>query len=167
MRPVLFVDIDGVVADSVSWWVELHNREHGTRYTKEDVTEYDFGKCAMPFKAMEKYYTDYDGVKPVPGAFGSLGKLQKWYRIVFATAGHGSQWLSRFWKEPEIIPVKDKSLLRGYALVDDYPLNLDVFHGERFLLSQPWNANRGLNDVTWKEITDYLEVQAYEAFGSC
>jgi 5'(3')-deoxyribonucleotidase len=150
------VDIDGVVADSVRRWVELHNQDHNTNYTIEDVTDYDFNQCAMPFKAMEQYYTRYDGVVPVKGSLESIDVLKTKYRIVFATSGYGADWLDFYILQPEIIQIKDKSLLRGYALIDDYPLNLDGFIGVRYLHRQPWNTNRGLNDVTWKEITEHL-----------
>lgn len=166
MKPVLFVDIDGVVADSVSWWIQLHNLEYGTQYTIEDVTDYFFNRCRVPFWTMEKYYRDYTGVNPIPGAFDALERLQRFYRIVYATSGFGSEWLKDRVPGAEIVTLKDKSLLRGFALIDDYPLNLDVFQGERFLLSQPWNRGRGLNETTWPIISHYLEEVAHEVFGA-
>jgi 5'(3')-deoxyribonucleotidase len=79
------------------------------------------------------------------------------YRIVYATVGLGSAWLKlHSLPKPEIAVIGDKSLLRGFALIDDNPMNLDGFVGERFLLSQPWNCERGLNDSTWSKITKYL-----------
>ena len=154
IKPVLFVDIDGVMSDSIGWWLTLHNLKAGTKFTNEDVTEWDTRKCIGV--DLSPYFEDYTRVKPIPNAVRYVTLLRNKYRIVFATAGYGSDWLKRHIPDPEIIVIKDKSLLRGYALIDDNPMNLDGFVGERFLLSQPWNRGRLLNDTTWTEIATYL-----------
>lgn len=161
MKPVLFVDIDGVMADSVSYWLRLYNDDHGTNWTLKDITEWKLDFLEHPISV---YFNDYSNVQPVPDSLNCVGELMHFYRVVFATAGQGSNWLLGWIPDAEIIQVKDKSLLRGYALIDDYPLNLDVFIGERFLLSQPWNTNRGLNDSTWNEIKKHLMEVRIERF---
>lgn len=153
MKPVIFVDIDDVMCDSWSWWVTLYNKEHGTSYVKDDFTEWKADFLEHP---IEVYFHNYDKVEPIKGAFGHVGILQKKYRIVFATAGHGWEWMKFFMPNAEIIYIQDKSLLRGFALIDDKPLNLDGFIGLRYLYRQPWNTNRGLNDATWEDITKHL-----------
>lgn len=156
MKPVLFVDIDGTVADSSAWWIALYNQEHNTRFDKYMIVDYDFKKFIPG--GLEKYYTDYSHVYPIEGALTALYALRSFYRIVFATAGFGVDWIQRWFpvEKKDVVQVSDKSLLHGYGLVDDYPLNLDVFDGQKFLLRQPWNTGRDLNDVTWQEITNYL-----------
>lgn len=154
IKPVLFVDIDGVMAESVVWWLQLFNIANGTNHKKEDVTSYDSREC---IKAdLSPYFDNYEGVLPVDGAWHWIRVLEIKYRIVFATVGQGSCWVLSYRPDSEIAVIKDKSLLRGYALIDDRPLNLDGFVGERFLLSQPWNTGRGLNDTSWYEIAKYL-----------
>lgn len=157
MKPTLFVDVDGTVADSFSWWLVLYNRKHGTKHTIHELTEYDVSKT-LQYPA-DEFYTNYVGVKPVPGAFDALWELQAAYRIVFATTGYGREWLRSYYlpfRDENFIHLKDKSLLCGFALIDDYPLNLDVFQGHKFLVSQPWNTNRGLNDCSWEHIARHL-----------
>ena len=155
IKPVLFVDIDGVMADSITWWLELYNRDHGTTHKKEDVTGWDTRDC---IKAdLSPYFSNYEGVLPIDMAFYYVSVLSSKYRIVYATVGQGSRWLMlHSLPKPEIVQINDKSLLRGFALIDDRPLNLDGFIGERYLLSQPWNRGRNLNDATWEEITTHL-----------
>jgi 5'(3')-deoxyribonucleotidase len=155
-KPVLFVDIDGVVADAIPWWLTLYNRDHGTSHKKSDVTEWDTRVC---IKAdLSRYFYNYDHVDPVDGAMAAIHILGMKYRIVYATMGNGSDWISRYFYRPEVVICKntDKSILHGIALIDDNQANLEVFSGERFLLSQPWNTGRGLNDFTWEQITKYL-----------
>lgn len=154
IRPVLFVDIDGVMADSISWWLIIYNYINHTFYRKEDITEWDTKIC---IKAdLSPYFANYGSVEPIDGALSSVDILSSKYRIVYATMGLGSEWLRKYISNPEIILTKDKSLLRGFGLIDDNPMNLDGFIGERFLMSQPWNRGRGLNETTWDEITHYL-----------
>jgi 5'(3')-deoxyribonucleotidase len=153
-KPVLFIDIDGVMGDPIPWWLELYNYHHHTNHYKFQVTDWDTRVCIGA--DLSPYFGNYDMVEPIKGALRSVGILWFKYRIVYATAGQGSDWLRKYISNPEIIRIQDKSLLRGFALIDDNPMNLDGFVGERFLLSQPWNANRGLNDTTWEEITKYL-----------
>ena len=154
IKPVLFVDIDGVMADALSWWLTLYNQDHGSNHKKSDVTSWDTRIC---LKAdLSPYFSNYDMVEPIPYALASVGILSANYRIVYATMGQGSNWLKKYITNPEIITCKDKSLLRGFALIDDNPSNLDGFIGERFLMSQPHNRGRGLNETTWPQITEYL-----------
>lgn len=154
MKPILFVDIDGVMADSIPWWLFLYNNHHQTAHRKEDVTTWDTRECIQA--DLSPYFSNYDLVEPVEDSIKSLMILTTKYRIVFATVGFGGAWLSRFVHDPEIVTLRDKSLLRGFALIDDHPSNLDVFIGERFLMDQPWNRGRGLNESNWKDITRYL-----------
>jgi Uncharacterized protein conserved in bacteria len=152
MKPVLYVDNDNVMADSMVWWIKLYNHENHSRYTVDDFTEWSLDR----FPGMGKHFTNYEGVQPVRGALKSIATLEKKYRIVFATAGFGSHWLKKRIPTAEIVHITDKSLLRGFAMIDDYPLNLDGFQGFRYLFSQPWNRNRGLNEVTWEPIVEHL-----------
>ena len=158
MKPILFVDVDGTVADSMRFWLGCYNFDHGTQYTVEDIKEYHLSKTFENWEVFENYYRNYRGVYPVEGAIEAMYVLQPHYRIVFVTAGYGEEWVgSYFGNKPEdFMTNKDRSLLRGYALVDDNPANLDVFIGQRYLISQPWNRGRGLNEATWSEIVEHL-----------
>src|SRR5512133_1337222 len=131
-RPVLFVDIDGVMADSVPWWLTLFNKDNGTNHKISDVTIWDTRICINA--DLSPYFSNYDGVLPIDLAFFYTDVLSSKYRIVYATVGLGSEWLTRHsLPKPEIAVIQDKSLLRGFALIDDNPTNLDGFVGERFL----------------------------------
>jgi len=154
IKPILFVDIDGVMADNISWWLTLYNHKYQTNHQKKDVTCWDTRICINA--ELSPYFDNYDLVEPIAGSFVSVNILVTRYRIVYATVGSGSNWLKRYISNPEIIRLRDKSLLRGFGLIDDNPENLDGFVGERFLLSQPWNRGRGLNESSWEKITQYL-----------
>lgn len=157
MRRVLFVDVDGVVANTQLWWLTLYNREYGTNVQYHEITEWDWtSKFEYP---ISQFYHNYIGAKPVAGALESIWQLAGVYRIVFATAGMGYDWLKSYYpplRAQNFVQIQDKSLLNGWGLIDDNPSNLDVFQGQKFLLSQPWNTGRGLNDCSWEQITQHL-----------
>lgn len=150
----IFIDIDGTFADSVPWWITLFNHDHLTSYTKYDLTEYDPRRC-MGID-LSPYYVDYRGVSVVKGALSATARLQEFYTIAFVTAGFGSDWLRAQGYRGEIIQCKNRSFLRGFALIDDYDKNLDAFEGEKFLIEQPWTMNSKYSTYTWERITEVL-----------
>lgn len=153
--PVVYIDIDGVVADSIPWWLALHNQRTGTRWTKEDIKKYEDARF------LEPYFTNYDYVLPVSGAFESIGKITSRYRVVFATSGSGEDWLRGLLgsnsTDFEYIRIKSKYLLKGFALIDDYEWMARRFTEENtgfgigVVLKQPWN-----NGTSWEKITEWL-----------
>lgn len=157
MNPILYIDIDGVMADSIPWWLALYNKQNHTRYTKEDIKKWGDADLLVPF------FQNYDYVLPVPGAFEALGKLCQKFTVKFASSGYGIPWmedqLSFEAENFEFIQIKSKWLLRGFALVDDntetvlkfIDNNQGKYNRGGYVLKQPWN--RGL---TWEQITEYL-----------
>jgi 5'(3')-deoxyribonucleotidase len=159
MRPVVFVDVDGTVADSFRFWTDCYNLDHKTTHKLSDITEYDISKTFEDPDAFLDYYRNYRGVQPIEGALEGVRRLRELYRVVFVTQGFGAEWVSSWFQvEPkDYIYVHSRNLLRGFALIDDNPQNLDVFQGLRYLVRQPWNQNRGLNESTWEVIVNALE----------
>lgn len=152
----IFIDVDGCVADSISWWLQLYNRDHHTEYGLKDITAYNVESLGIPLSV---YYHDYRMVEPVKGALEAIDTLRNYYRVVFATAGYGKNWLTDHvaFSAEDFIEIKDKSLLRGYALIDDYDRNLHGFVGRRLMVKQPWNERSAVYvGLTWKEITEAL-----------
>lgn len=158
MKPVLFVDVDGTVADSMKFWLNCYNFDFGVQYSVDDIREYHLSKTFENWEVFEDYYRNYRGVYPVDGSLQAIETLRSRYRIVFVTAGHGEEWVSSYFgpRREDFTINRDRSLLRGFALVDDNPENLDVFVGQRYLIRQPWNQDRGLNETTWEKIVEYL-----------
>lgn len=160
LSKTIFVDVDGVLANSVAWWLTLYNYEHMTNHQMVDFTTYDPRKCWGI--SLEDYYHDYRGVYLVPGASSGTARLSMYYRLVYVTIGYGKEWLQQYVHitNKNFIQVADRGLLRGYALIDDNQDNLDVFNGKTFLMKQPWNPN----GQTWEEITEELLNDARSGF---
>src|SRR5574339_319500 len=114
-KPVLFVDLDGTVIDSIKWWVDLYNLDHNTDYTKDDIKTYALDKINL-----QPYFYNYQGADWVPGAKQGIKKLSKYYDIVYVTVGFGKAWLMQRVEvtTDNFIHIKNRGLLRGYGLID-------------------------------------------------
>jgi 5'(3')-deoxyribonucleotidase len=159
-KPVLYIDIDGVVADSVQWWLNLASVECWKPFPFEKHTSYSTMDCLGVNLA--PYYMDYRGVQMVDGSKSALVRLNVYYDVRYVTVGFGEDWLRAQGLTGEVIRIKDRSLLRGYALIDDYEKNLEGFIGKKYLVKQPWNPN----GWTWGEIEEDLLKDAYNGFAN-
>lgn len=164
MKPVLFVDVDGTIVDSMQWWLTVYNYKNCTAFTKEQVTQWELEKCIGI--SLNEYFDDYKGAQEIKGAKTSLIRLQSYYDIVLTTAGSGKHWaeMHGFCYPVIHVPLRMKRLLRGYALVDDYDKNLDGFVGKQFMIDQPWNRNSGRVGMNWEQITEELINDAKNSF---
>lgn len=149
MKQTLFIDIDGTIADSFPWWLSLYNVKNHKSVQMSQITKYDVSWLG----GISEFYDDYRGVQPVAGACSAVSILSVYYNVVFVTVGHGRHWLERYTyvTDNNFIQVKDRSLLRGFALIDDYDKNIESFNGLGFLVKQPWN-----NGQSWEEIKEEL-----------
>jgi 5'(3')-deoxyribonucleotidase len=161
-KPKIFIDIDGTVADSIPWWLVLYNAEHHTTHSVYDMTTYD-PKESLGI-SLEKYYEDYRGVTFMSGFWSAYVRLNCYYDLRFVTVGYGEEWLRMNGISGEVIRIKDRSVLNGYALIDDCEKNLFGFQGHKYLMKQPWNNNSALTTVTWAQIEEDLLKDAYNLF---
>lgn len=164
MKPVLYVDVDGVLADSMAWWLTLYNIKNCTSFQKEQVTCWETQECLGT--SLNEYFSDYRGVSEVPGAKNSVFRLSLKYEVILTTAGSGKDWaIAHGFNYPVFhVPLKMKKHLRGFALIDDYEKNLDGFDGLQFLMDQPWNRNSGRVGMNWEQITEELLDYAKNGF---
>lgn len=156
MKPTVFVDVDGVIANSMPWWLTLYNYKHCTNITVDMITDWDLHKCVGI--DLSEYFDDYRGVQAIKDARTSLLHIEAYYDIILTTAGSGEYWTRMNGYSYPVLhtPLKMKKYLRGFALIDDYDKNLDGFDGHQYLFGQPWNANCGRRQMTWKEIAEDL-----------
>jgi 5'(3')-deoxyribonucleotidase len=181
----VFIDFDGVIADLHTEWVRIYNEIYGDDLEVRDVTEWDIGKfvldAARPtpedpgvFGILNKPDL-YDSVLPVPGALAGLKELSHagipW--VIATSCGYLNMirgkvaWLERYGVLPKasdfpadnLIIVRNKGLLRGSVLVDDYHENLSAFEGCRILLDAPYNQNATyLRAFSWCDIVSLVQA---------
>lgn len=168
---ILF-DCDGVINNFQEHLLNHLNKIHNTNYKFEDITHYDwlpntFENCWVPIE--EKSF--WDTITVYREAIDTIESLVKnGHTIYLATASHFTpilgykitKMLSYFDTnlvgERNVIVGKDKSMIMGDLLVDDFSTNLDKFKGMTICFSQPWNKTYDKTKRTnnWKEIKSII-----------
>lgn len=160
MEKVVRVDMDGVIADLQTPWLNRINEEFGCNVCVDDLTSWNMGNFlpAAASKSYHKHLHDlklYEEVEPYPGALEGIGEVRRLgYHVLFVTSStpagaYGKmRWLKvhGFTPQHEYIPAdfisahKKKYVMPGTPLVDDGLHNLE---GEEFgiLFDQPWNRS--------------------------
>jgi 5'-nucleotidase len=172
MKTIAF-DVDGVVADILTEWLDRYNKEWNDVLTPNNITEWGIDKFVKPGcgKHIFKYLDDpslYDNVFPYLGALECVNKLkEQGYRIVWATSSPALSYGRKFFwlkehgfisDQKDYFETQDKSLIRADVLVDDYQNNLSDFIGRRILLSRPWNTNSLTNLLSTFRADDYTHI---------
>lgn len=136
IRPRILVDCDGVLADFLLLYLELHEGLNGCAHTHEDVTDHDFTKCIATPEQDERVWRHIDktpglirNLFPMEGALHGLGKLRELGDVVCVTSPHiGPTWVpERFrwlmdlagFKKRDIVFRSDKKHEPGDVFIDD------------------------------------------------
>lgn len=168
------VDMDEVMADTLSEHLRRYNQEFEESVTPDDlagkalweVTPLDRQQQLRAFLDAEDFFED---LPLMPGSQDVLKDLIGRFEIFIATQamsvpnslGPKYRWLQRHF--PFIPPTNyvfcgNKSILRADYLIDDLPRNLQRFEGLGLLYTAPHNLNAtGFTRVSnWVEVADYF-----------
>lgn len=163
------IDMDEVIADTVSSLLDWYGREHGQRWTREMLAGKGFRGIAPPeqYEYMRRMLHQGDffaGLPVMPGSQAVVEDLCGRYEVFVASAAmeypascaakHG--WLRRhfaFLPEERIVFCGDKSILRADFLIDDHSRHFRRFAGQGVLFSSPHN----------REVVGYPRVHDWEA----
>lgn len=190
MTKIAFVDVDGVVADLGTAWLNRYNKDFDDNLTNENILDWHTSQYVKP-ECGNKIYdyledpTLYDEVEPIPFALGGVSFLRNaGFRVVFATtsvngaSGRKYRWLVDHNFLPvelslkDYIEIGDKGLLDpgGFEniLIDDGIHNLKAFKGFGILFSRPHNIKEVWHPVLfgWENISILLhgDDEKYENF---
>ena len=168
------VDMDEVMADTLSEHLRRYNQEFDEAVTVDDlagkglweVTPLDRQKQLRAFLDAEDFFED---LPLIADAQDVLKDLSRRFEIYIATQamtvpnslGPKYRWLQRHF--PFIPPTNyvfcgNKSILRADFLIDDLPRNLQRFEGQGLLYSAPHNLTAsGFTRVNnWLEVAEYF-----------
>ncbi len=169
------VDMDEVMADTLSEHLRRYNQEFDEAVTVDDlagkglweVTPLDRQKQLRAFLDAEDFFED---LPLIPGAQDVLKDLSRRFEIFIATQamtvpnslGPKYRWLQRHF--PFIPPTNyvfcgNKSVLRADFLIDDLPRNMQRFEGKGLLYTAPHN----LTVTGFTRVNDWQEVAGYFA----
>jgi len=167
MKRVL-VDMDGVLANVYSRFIEKHEEEFGVRLATKDIIGL---KEAEAFPNQLKWVNKQGFFRTVPVMPGSqqvLKRLHDHYEIVVVSMAteypmsltDKQLWLAdKFpfisWKQ--IVFCGSKNIIQADIMIDDHPKNLDNFKGETIIFSQPHNLN--LLNTRHKRVDNWAEIE--------
>lgn len=168
-------DIDGVVADAMGEWTRTANMLFATRFTNEDITEWDLGR-ALGLSERRVNMTwdllDWGAILPIEGAFEVLADWPG--DVVFITSRRDTPkidsggWLAQGFATPEVHHVRGgEKLARAVELgcqahIEDRPTEIAIFQEAGFpviTVDQPWNRDFEAvhRCVGWGEISRKLD----------
>lgn len=153
-RPTIAFDIDDVLFDLVTAWLNRYNKEYSDDLEKEDIKAWDMELFVKPEcgKKICDYLdpTIYDEMPTIKNALKSVETARNIGRVIFVTScmkHHGGakyDCLERNGFKPDpmdYVECRDKGLIIADILIDDYQLNLERFRGKGLLFTQPWNRS--------------------------
>ncbi len=175
------VDLDGVLAETMTAWCEKANQEFGTRLKLDDLDSWaSWVKLGVSkdqfYRLLDDAWDDWEHVPPTePRIAEKVAKIQAFGEVDIVTGRSrrtvegARNWLSHY-KIPygrfvRVPGVKDKVLLNYDVYIDDAPdlMRLvsrnPVKHG--ILYQRPWNRDlpymHGVSRVKgWREIPSVL-----------
>ena len=160
----ILLDVDGVVADLNSAFLDAVHDITGRRYQPEDVTDWEFTRCLdlLPHEedlAWGLYAKEYQrDLQPLPGAQDAVARLEALGEVVFVTAPsskvkdwvwHRERWIGGHFGPIPSVHTHFKHLVAGDVFIDDKWENIRDWskanpRGLAILWSTPANAGQRL-----------------------
>lgn len=172
------VDVDGVLADLCTAWLNAYNQDYDDNLVPENLTRWathEFVKPECGRKIYDYLWDEnlYADVYPIDGASAGVRWLRdKGHTVVYVTSGIQPakiRWL-RDWNfltdfdnwqfSDDVVITHNKRLIKGDYMIDDYPVNLDNFSGQPILFAQPWNQDSSYFPFpSWAHIIEHLSMR--------
>ena len=157
MRPLVLVDVDGVLANFNQLVIDAVHAFSGKRHTEEDVIRYDILSCMdVPQHLKEAVWRHVQSpgscqsISPYPGAKEGLDSLREVADVHVVTTplvgshswqSERTEWLRTHFNihHEDVTFTHKKDLVRGDFIVDDKPEHVDRPGG--MLWDQPYNRH--------------------------
>jgi len=165
------VDMDEVLADTLSQFIGEYNREFGENISKDHLSERKLAEIIpADRRARLRHYALQPGffrdIPPMPGSSEVFAGLRERYEIFIATAAmefptsfnEKYAWIKAHYHdfpESHIVFCGDKSVLACDFLIDDSTRHLARFRGQGFLFTAPHN----LAENRYPRLNDWADVR--------
>ncbi|MDD3037250.1 5'(3')-deoxyribonucleotidase [Bacteroides sp.] len=167
MKKQILVDMDGVLADVYSQFIEWEYKESGTRLKIEELngkTETEaLPSCNKHVRSIGFFRT----VPVMPNSFEGLKYLNEKYKVLIVSSAteypkslpEKQAWLNEYfpfitWEQMIFCGRKDS--IKGDIMIDDHPKNLRTFEGKKYIFSQPHNLF--ISDEQYERVSDWKEI---------
>lgn len=161
------VDMDGVLADVYSQFLDMHFQDTGEKISVAAIRGL---KEAEAFPLLKKHVNStgfFENAPLIPGAQAALKKLSAHYKLFIVSAAtefplslHEKQrWLNNhfpFIQWQQMVFCGSKDIIKTDIMIDDHFKNLDNFSGKTYLFSQLHNETaspgKHIRVNSWKEL---------------
>lgn len=168
----ILIDMDDVLTECVSIWINYLNEKTGKSLTHDDITDWNL-RVSYP-ELTETEITEpllnsefWSKVSPLKDAVKCVKKfLKDGHEVVVVSASYPLSYsyklvvLDKFFPfipHDNVVIAHNKSFVDGDVLIDDNPKNLENRSGYGILFSAPHNRNYAVNNKnifradSWKE----------------
>lgn len=174
-RKSIAIDMDGVIADVETQFINWYERDFGIRVRKEDLLGKPEGEAFPDQQALKSFcFTPgfFSSLPVMVGAQEIVNSLTQHYDVYIVSAAmefplslyEKYQWLQKHfsfisWKN--IIFCGDKSIIGTDYLIDDHLKNLDFCCGKpiMYTASHNYHYNHHLRVNNWKEVSSFFEKE--------
>lgn len=169
----ILVDVDNVLENLNTVWVQGLNKKYGTDVKTEDITDWDITKFfpglskSQVFSPLHKKQT-WDHLEVMPGSQDMIKRLiNEGHKIILVTASHPQTVLYKFGfldKHFPFIPFKDvivtarKQMVKGDVLIDDAPHNLEGGEYKGILMDMPYNKSYDESQKGFVRVHNWNEI---------
>lgn len=167
MRHQILVDMDGVLADVYTHFINLEYKDSGKTFTQEDLRGRLEDFVFPSFQKLVNSVGFFRTVPLLPDSVEGLKYLNDKYEVLIvssATEFPNSLTDKRYWLAEhfsfiswkQMIFCGSKCNIKGDVMIDDHPKNLSLFDGKRILFSQPHNVY--VHDETYQRISGWKDI---------
>lgn len=154
----ILVDMDGVLCDTLPYWLSFYNKDYEDNLTPEDIKGWTLHKyvkpeCGTSIYKYWNYRNFYKDIPPTEGAKNYMKKLHEdGFELIITTAVPPSavkaMYDKRAWVKKHLpflstkynfIGAHRKDLVSGDILIDDGAHNIESFPGLTCLMEHPYN----------------------------
>ncbi len=164
----ILVDMDGVLADVYTRFLELYEEETGNRRSMDEIIGIKEGEAFPEVFRWVETPGFFRNIPVIPDSQRVLKLLNENYEIIVvsmatefpASLTDKQLWLNDHfpfisWKQ--VVFCGNKSLIPADLMIDDHFKNLDNFNGETIMFIQPHNINN--KDQRHKTVSTWVEIE--------
>ncbi|TKC06154.1 5' nucleotidase, NT5C type [Pedobacter frigoris] len=179
MKKTIAIDMDGVLADIETHFIDWYERDYGVKVNREDmlgVLEPD----GFPDKTAVKRFVYTPGffrtIPVMPGAVEAVKKLMETYEVYVVSAAmefpqclsEKQEWLQEhfpFISWRNIVFCGDKSIIGTDYMIDDHCKNLDFCRGKAIMFTAAHNVyqNHHQRVDNWNDVLAFLTAEEVPA----
>lgn len=166
------VDLDNVLNNLNTEWINKHNRLNNDSLTIEDIKSWDIHNYTKDGKEIYTYLNNdlFSSLKPLPYSIEATKSIMKYHELYVVTASYPKtietkmNWLHEYFPHipyDNVIICQRKDLVNIDLLIDDAPINILNFPKKVIVMDYAWNrdVNKGHRVNNWYEIYELLNKE--------